>query len=51
MSFKQLLFEMRPRFSPSLPFSMTAALRNELTRQNVPAPQTSSPAGTNLFWA
>jgi hypothetical protein len=46
MSFKRLLFENMPSFDPS---SMTAAVKNELTKKNMPAPQTSSPAGTNLF--
>jgi hypothetical protein len=48
MSFKQLLFEMHPR--SALSFSMSTTFKNELTKKNLPAPQTSPPAGTNLFW-
>jgi hypothetical protein len=46
MSFKRLLFGNMPSFDPS---SRTAAVKNELTKRNMPAPQTSSPDGTNLF--
>jgi len=46
MLFKQLLFENAPKIAP---FSMSAASKNETTRKNMPALQTSSRAGTNLF--
>ncbi len=49
MSFKQLPFETDPNSRLSAPFSMSAASKNETTRKNMPAPQTSSRAGTNLF--
>jgi hypothetical protein len=42
MSFKRLLFEMRP-------FPMTTALKNELIQRNMLAHQASSPAGTTGF--
>jgi hypothetical protein len=47
MLFKQLLFENAPEIAP---FSMSASLKSEPTRKNMPTLRTSSPAGTNLFW-
>ncbi len=49
MSFKQLLFEIRPNSRLSAPFSMSAASESEPTTKNVPYLQTSSRAGSNPF--